>query len=77
MLSQQSKTSTLKLLNRLQQMTSTSSFVLSFTLFSFFSVPFGLRCLTTMKQCLAGRIRQEQDRDRKERKEKRKKKEKE
>lgn len=49
-------------------MTSTTSFAL-FSLLLFF-VPFRLRCLTSMKQCLAGRIRQ--DRDRKERKGKRK-----
>lgn len=67
-LSQQSKTTTLKLLNRLHQMTSTSSLLPFFTL----SPPFGLRCLTTMKQCLAGRIRQEKETEtRKERKEER------
>lgn len=58
-LSQQSKTTTLKLLNRLHQMTSASSLLPSFALF--FLSPFGLRCLTTMKQCLAGRIKQERE----------------
>lgn len=54
--SQQSKTTTLKLLNRLHHMTSASSLLCSYF---FSSPPLGLRCLTTMKQCLAGRIRQE------------------
>lgn len=38
-------------------MTSASSLLPFFALFP----PFGLRCLTTMKQCLAGRIRQERE----------------
>lgn len=63
--SQQSKTTTLKLLNRLHQMTSASSLLPLFALFP----PFGLRCLTTMKQCLAGRIRQERERQRQNREE--------
>lgn len=53
--SQQSKTTTLKLLNRFHQMTCASSLLSFFALFP----PIGSRCLTTMKQCLAGRIRQE------------------
>lgn len=70
--SQQSKTTTLKLLNRLQQMTRASSFLLLFA--KIFSCgPFGFRCITTMKQRLAGRINQEQDRERKDGTEKNKK----